>query len=124
MLPRATTLAVVSVLAAIVCARPVAAQQRDPWKAPTRAGEVVFPVLQGLDLHASRRAVAQGGREVNPIMGGPLPAQIALKSGASAAMVFFAEKTRKQHPRAAFWVMWASNGAYAAIVARNYALRR
>ena len=107
----------------IVCVRPAAAQRPDPWKMPTRAAEAVFPTLQILDLHSSHLLLAQGGRESNPLMSAPLPAQIALKAGASAAMLFFAETTRKQHPRLAFWMMAATNGTYAAIVARNYALR-
>jgi hypothetical protein len=124
MLSRSLSAIGVCLMMLIVCAPPAGAQQPDRWKAPTRAAEVVFPVLQGLDLHSSRVIVARGGSELNPIMSAPLPAQIALKAAASTAMVLFAETTRKRHPRVAFWVMWASNGAYAAIVARNYGLRR
>lgn len=107
----------------LACSRPAAAQQPDSWKTPTRVAEAVFPTLQALDLHSSHLLLAAGARESNPVMRGPLPAQIALKAGASTAMVLFAEATRKRHPRVAFWVIAATNGAYATIVARNYALR-
>jgi hypothetical protein len=114
----------VCLIVPLVCPRPAAAQQPDSWKIPTRVAEAIFPTLQGLDLHSSHLLLAQGAQESNPMMRGPLSAQIALKAGASTAMLLFAETTRKRHPRVAFWVMAATNGAYATIVARNYALRR
>jgi hypothetical protein len=83
--------------------------------------------LQALDVDSTRRAVASGaGREANPLMRsvvGQPAALIAVKAGATGAIIFASERLRKaHHPVAAVMMMIGINSAYAMIVAHNYAV--
>ena len=83
--------------------------------------------LQALDFDSTRRAVASGaGREANPLMRsvvGQPAALLAVKAGATGAIIFASERLRKtHHPAAAVMLMIGINSAYAMIVAHNYAV--
>ncbi len=83
--------------------------------------------LQALDIDSTMRAMASGaGREANPLMQsvvGRPAALIAVKAGATGAIIFASERLRKtHHPAAAVMLMIGINSAYAMIVAHNYAV--
>jgi hypothetical protein len=80
-----------------------------------------YGVLQALDLVSTRRALASGARESNPLMNdGHLGTMIAVKAAAGASTIYFTEKLWKKNRVGAVLVMAALNGATAAIVARNH----
>ena len=83
--------------------------------------------LQALDIDSTMRAIASGaGREANPLMQsvvGRPAALVAVKAGATGAIIFASERLRKtHHPAAAVMLMIGINSAYAMIVAHNYAV--
>ncbi len=85
---------------------------------------VSFATLQALDIHSTRRAPEQGGREANPTVGGMLgspAAFVAAKAGTTAAVYYAAERLWKRNKAAAIATMIGLNCAYTAIVAHNYA---
>lgn len=80
-----------------------------------------YGVLQALDVVSTRRALASGARESNPLMNdGHLGTMIAVKAAAGASTIYFTEKLWKKNRVGAVIVMAALNGATAAIVARNH----
>jgi hypothetical protein len=80
-----------------------------------------YGVLQALDVVSTRRALASGARESNPLMNnGHLGTMIAVKAAAGASTIYFTEKLWKKNRVGAVIVMAAVNGATAAIVARNH----
>lgn len=84
---------------------------------------VSYAALQALDIHSTLSAIHQGGREVNPLFAKVTESPagvIAVKAGLAAATIVLIEKTWKHHRTAAVLSMIAFNGAYTAIVARNY----
>ena len=85
-----------------------------------------FATLQALDYHSTTTALSSGAaREANPLMRGVAntPAAFAMvKAGATAGMIWAAERMRKKHPASAVVFMVASNAAMAAVVAHNYAI--
>jgi hypothetical protein len=88
---------------------------------------VSFAALQVLDITSTRSALAGGGVEGNPIMGGVVGSPVAMtavKLGAAAGIVFLSEKVRKRNPVAAVVMMVGMNSAYAMVVSRNYAIAR
>jgi hypothetical protein len=79
-----------------------------------------YGTLQALDVVSTRRALAAGARERNPMMkGGNMTAMIAVKAAAGASTIFFTERLWKKNRVGAIIVMAALNGASAAIVAHN-----
>jgi len=84
--------------------------------------------LQGLDIHSTRRAMNSGAtRESNPMMKPFVnndAAFIAVKATTTAGTIFFTERLRKKHPKAAVVVAAALNVGLAAVVASNYRLSR
>lgn len=80
-----------------------------------------YGALQALDIVSTRRAIASGARESNPLMnGGHVGTMIAVKAAAGASTIYFTEKLWKKNRIGAVIVMAALNGATAAIVARNH----
>lgn len=78
--------------------------------------------LQGFDVYSTRRAMAAGANEVNPIVNnasGSPAAMLAVKAMSTAGSIFFAERAWKKNPKAAVVLMAVVNGVTAAIVARN-----
>ena len=79
-----------------------------------------YGTLQALDVVSTRRAIAAGARERNPLMqNGSLGAMIAVKAAAGASTIYFAERMWKKNRVGAVIVMAALNGATAAVVAHN-----
>lgn len=102
---------------------------RPPDSSPPRSTLALyasFAALQALDMHSTHRALAQGGREANPIVasvGSPM-LMIGLKAGATTGIIFLSEKLRKRNRVAAMLVMVALNSTYAVVVSNNYAIGR
>jgi hypothetical protein len=79
-----------------------------------------YGAIQVLDIVSTRRAIAAGAQERNPLMrGGSMGTMLAMKAAASASTIFFAERMWKKNRVGAVIVMAALNGASAAIVAHN-----
>ena len=79
-----------------------------------------YGTLQALDVVSTRRALASGAREQNPVMnGGSMTTMIAVKAAAGASTIYFTERLWKKNRVGAVIVMAALNGATAAIVAHN-----
>jgi hypothetical protein len=104
----------------------VAAQP--PWTAAARrptalpAMYVSFGALQVLDVYSTRRAIARGAVEANPVMkglAGNAAAMLAVKGAATAVSIYCAEKAWKRHRKAAIVLMLVLNGATAAVAAHN-----
>ena len=81
--------------------------------------------LQSLDLVSTRRALRAGAREANPLVApivGSSATMIALKAGASGAMVYAVERMWKQNRKAALLTLIGTNIGYGALEAHNFAL--
>lgn len=82
--------------------------------------------LQAMDLASTHKALSvPGAYQANPLfgsVGGSLPAQIALKAGATAGIIYLAERLKKTNRVGAIVTMIALNSAYATIAAHNYAI--
>jgi hypothetical protein len=79
-----------------------------------------YGLLQGMDIVSTKRAIAAGAHEANPLMPkGHLGAMIAIKAGTGAATFFAAEKLWKKSRVGAVMMMVAVNGASAAVVSHN-----
>jgi hypothetical protein len=79
--------------------------------------------LHALDAYSTRRALAAGAHEGNPIMrkaAGNAGATLAVKAVSTAATIFFAERAWKKNRKGAVILMVAINGAMAAVSARNF----
>lgn len=79
-------------------------------------------VLQAMDVYSTRRAVAAGSTELNPIMrksAGNSGAMLAAKAVATAGSVFFTERAWKKNRKGAMVLMAVMNGVTAAVVANN-----
>lgn len=76
--------------------------------------------LQVLDIYSTKRAIATGATEANPLMrqGGSVRT-IAIKAAAGAGTIFFAERVWKKNRVGAIVLMAALNGVSAAVVAHN-----
>jgi hypothetical protein len=80
-------------------------------------------VLQALDIYSTRRAVAAGAREMNPLLGPAVKntaAMLAVKGASTALSIYFAERAWKRNPKGAMVLMAVLNGVTAAVVARNF----
>ena len=78
--------------------------------------------LQAMDVYSTRRAVAAGGTELNPILrksAGSSGAMLAAKAVATAGSVFFTERAWKKNRKGAMVLMAVMNGVTAAVVANN-----
>lgn len=83
--------------------------------------------LQALDAHSTMTAIGAGAREANPVMQGVVgnrTALLAVKAGAAAGTIYFAEKLWRRNPVGAVVMMAVVNGVSAAIVAHNYQVAR
>ncbi|HYT67109.1 MAG TPA: hypothetical protein VEL51_11855 [Vicinamibacterales bacterium] len=79
-----------------------------------------YGVVQALDIVSTRRALAAGANERNPLMGGGhFGTMIAVKAATGASTIFFAERMWKKNKVGAIVMMVALNGASAAIAAHN-----
>jgi hypothetical protein len=124
---------VVSLVAGLLLsvAAPLAAEDGDLPK-PARPAALAplyisFGTLQALDVHSTFRALGNGGREANPIIGNMLgtPAGVvALKGAATIGIIYMAEKVSRRNRTAAVLTMIGLNSAYAMVVARNYSIAR
>jgi hypothetical protein len=84
---------------------------------------VSFAALQALDVHSTMTAVEAGRSEANPAIKELVrqpAAFVAAKVVATAATLYISERLWRRHRVAAVVLMVAVNGAYGAIVARNY----
>jgi hypothetical protein len=98
--------------------------------APAQPPAVVFPALyvsfaalQVLDIDSTMRAVRDGGREANPVIGMMVESTavlVATKAAATIGVVILTERLRKRHPTAALLVMIGLNSAYGTVAAHNY----
>jgi hypothetical protein len=79
-----------------------------------------FAGLQVMDIVSTRKAIAAGAGEANPLMkkGGAASA-IAIKGATGAGMIYAAEKMWKKNRVGAIVMMAAMNGVSAAVVAHN-----
>jgi hypothetical protein len=78
--------------------------------------------LQALDVYSTRRALASGAGEVNPILkdaAGNSGALVAAKVLSTAGSIYFAERVWKKNRKAAVVLMAIVNGVTGAVVARN-----
>lgn len=79
-----------------------------------------YGTLQILDLVSTRKAIAVGGHEVNPVMGsGGTTRMLIVKSAGAAMSIYMAERMWKKNRVAAIVTMVAMNGVSAAVVAHN-----
>lgn len=79
-------------------------------------------VLQALDVYSTRRALAGGGAEANPVMRDAAQSSagmMAVKALSTAGSIYFAERAWKKNRKGAMILMAAINGVTAAVVANN-----
>jgi uncharacterized protein DUF5658 len=82
-----------------------------------------FAALQVLDTVSTLRGVSNGAREANPLMSGLVQhpaAFIAVKAMTTATTVMVLRGLAVKHPKTAFVLSAALNGAYSAIVVHNF----
>jgi hypothetical protein len=99
-----------------------------PPPAAKRPGSLVplyvsFATLQVLDTHSTRRALARGAAESNPMMkgvAGNSGALLAVKAAGATGVIFAAEKMWKKNKAAAVVFMVAANAGMAWVVQHNY----
>lgn len=78
--------------------------------------------LQALDAYSTRRALANGAGEVNPLLkdaAGNRAGMVAAKVLSTASSIYFAERVWKKNRKAAVVLMAVVNGVTGAVVARN-----
>jgi hypothetical protein len=78
--------------------------------------------LHALDLYSTRRAVAAGAREMNPLLAPAIKnaaAMVAVKGASTALSIYFAERAWKRNRKGAMVLMAVVNGVTAAVVAKN-----
>jgi hypothetical protein len=88
---------------------------------------ITSAMLQMMDVHSTRRAIAVGHAEGNPFMSGiasNTTAFVAVKAATAASVILLSEKLRKRNRVAAIGLMIAVNAATAAVVAHNYRVAR
>jgi hypothetical protein len=79
-----------------------------------------YGILQGLDFASTRKAIAAGAYEANPVMKSGSPAtMLAVKAATGAATIYLAERTWKKNRIGGIVMMAVLNGATAAVVAHN-----
>ena len=88
---------------------------------------VSFASLQALDAHSTSRALDRGAVEANPLMrglAGNTAGMLAIKAGATTAVVYSAERIWRKNRTAAVVFMLAVNSAMALVVQHNYRVAR
>ena len=84
--------------------------------------------LQGLDVHSTRRGLTSGrAREANPLLKnvvGNGAAFVAVKTAATAGVIWASERLWKKHPHRTLVVNVLVNAAMAAVVTHNYRVAR
>jgi hypothetical protein len=86
-----------------------------------------FIALQVLDLQSTHAALARGGVEANPALGGLAGntfAMSAVKAAGTAGVILASEKLRRKNKLAAIGLMFATNSAMAWVVQHNYRVAR
>jgi hypothetical protein len=87
-----------------------------------------FGLLQVLDVHSTMEAILAGrGGEANrsmAVLAEHPAALVAVKAAATAGTILVSEQMWRRNRVAAVLLMIAVNGAYAAVVARNYRVAR
>lgn len=79
-----------------------------------------YGTLQVLDVVSTRKAVAAGAREANPLMGSGTSARaVAVKAAGTAISIYLAERMWKKNRVGAVVTMAIMNGISAAAVAHN-----
>lgn len=140
LLPRALTLAAVD---ALPPPQPVAAKAAEAVgpagsivqlpanvQRPTTTLNVLcvsFAALQAVDLHTTFRALDNGAREGNPLLGGfasNKAAMIGFKAATTASTIYLVRKFGVRNRVASTIFMAAVNSAYAIIAAHNYRLAK
>lgn len=83
--------------------------------------------LQGMDIYTTVSALSRGGVEANPAMrpvAGNAWTATAVKTGATAASIYFIERAWKHNRKGAVILATAINVATAAVVAHNTRVAR
>jgi hypothetical protein len=81
-----------------------------------------FGALQALDIYSTRRAIAGGATEMNPLLAPGVKSaagMAAVKAASTALSIYFVERTWKRNRKGAVVLMGVLNGVTAAVVARN-----
>ena len=81
-----------------------------------------FGALQALDVYSTRRAIAGGATEMNPLLAPGVKSaagMAAVKAASTALSIYFVERTWKRNRKGAVVLMGVLNGVTAAVVARN-----
>jgi hypothetical protein len=79
-----------------------------------------YGLLQAMDIVSTKRAIAAGAHEANPLaQKGNLGSTLAIKGASGAATFFAAEKLWKKNRTGAVLLMVAANGISAAVVSHN-----
>jgi hypothetical protein len=85
-------------------------------------------VLQGLDIHSTRRGMSSGKtHEANPVMGSVVEngaAFVAVKAAVTAGAIWATERLWKKHPKRAVIFAVLLNAAMAAVVTHNYRIAK
>lgn len=86
-----------------------------------------FVGLQAMDAHSTLRALKNGARETNPLLGpvlngnsDPATPLLAAKALATGTVIGCSELARRTNPNASANLMIAINAIYAGVVAHNY----
>jgi len=92
--------------------------QKRPTMLPVLYGS--YALLQTMDIVSTKRAIAAGAHEANPLAkGGNLGTTIGIKAATGAVTLFAAERLWKKSRTGAVIMMVAANGLSAAVVAHN-----
>lgn len=111
--------------AAVTAADPLPAWARERAQERPAALQLLYgsyAALQIADVVSTRRALAAGATEANPLMksaAGSSGAMLAVKAASAAGTIYLAERTWKKHRTGAIVLMAVLNGVSAAIVAHN-----
>lgn len=97
---------------------------RVPEKRPAilSALHVSLAGLQAYDVYSTRQGLAQGAREVNPLIAPgaqDTAGMIALKAVSTATTIVMAERLWRKNKTAAILTMVAANGVMAVVAANN-----
>jgi len=95
-------------------------ERRPPALIPLYAS---FIALEALDVHSTRRGLANGAIEANPAMSGLTDnsvAMVAAKAAGTAGLILASEKIWKKNRTAAVVLMIATNSAMVWVVGHNY----
>lgn len=84
-----------------------------------------YAAAETMDVISTRRAIAAGASEGNPIIhGGNTGAMIAVKAAAGASTIFFSERAWKKNRVGAILLMVGLDSATSAIAAHNLQIAR